>query len=93
MVRVLDAGWRLGQHGVMEALRIVQGDATAPQGEGRKIIAQICNDVGGWGRGFVLVISRRWPEPERKYRRWRRERTSNDFGLGAVQLVQVQGDI
>ena len=39
------------------------GDATAPEGDGPKIIVHVCNDVGGWGRGFVMAISKRWPEP------------------------------
>ena len=43
------------------------GDATAPVADGPKIIAHICNDIGAWGRGFVLAISRRWPEPEKAY--------------------------
>ncbi|MBN1174451.1 MAG: macro domain-containing protein [Micromonosporaceae bacterium] len=77
----------------VQALRIIQGDATVPQAAGPKIIAHICNDLGGWGKGFVLAVSRRWPEPERAYRRWHRERAGNDFGLGAVQLVQVRPDI
>lgn len=47
----------------------------------------------GWGKGFVVVISRRWPEPERDYRDWHRHRASNDFALGAVRLIQVQDDI
>ncbi|MEU0855976.1 Appr-1-p processing protein [Streptomyces griseofuscus] len=53
------------------------------------MIAHVCNDLGGWGKGFVLALSRRWPEPERAYRAWHRDRAHNDFGLGAVQLVQV----
>jgi O-acetyl-ADP-ribose deacetylase (regulator of RNase III) len=77
----------------MESLRIVKGDATAPQVEGNKIIAHVCNDLGRWGKGFVLALSRRWPEPEREYRRWYRARAANDFGLGAVQLVVVQPDL
>ncbi|MFC4563604.1 macro domain-containing protein [Nocardiopsis mangrovi] len=72
--------------------RVVRGDATAPQAKGPKVIAHICNDLGGWGKGFVLAVSRRWPEPEREYRRWHRERAANDFGLGAVQLVRVRPD-
>ncbi|MFE0380402.1 macro domain-containing protein [Streptomyces inhibens] len=67
----------------------VKGDATAPQGKGVKVIAHICNDLGGWGKGFVLALSRRWPEPEAAYRRWHRERARNGFGLGAAQFVQV----
>ncbi|MFJ1704539.1 macro domain-containing protein [Kitasatospora sp. NPDC088346] len=67
----------------------LRGDATAPQAKGPKVIAHVCNDLGGWGKGFVLALSRRWPEPEAAYRRWHRGRAGNDFGLGAVQLVQV----
>ncbi len=65
----------------------LQGDATIPRADGPKIIAHICNDKGGWGRGFVLAISKKWPEPERAYRRW--YASKEDFGLGAIQLVQV----
>ncbi|MET7397262.1 macro domain-containing protein [Dactylosporangium sp. NPDC005572] len=71
----------------------VRGDATNPQAAGPKIIAHVCNDLGGWGKGFVLAISRRWPEPERDYRDWHRHRAGNDFGLGAVRVVQVRRDI
>ena len=77
----------------MTALRIVKGDATSPQAKGPKIIAHICNDLGGWGKGFVLAISRRWPEPERAYRQWHRDRARNDFGLGATQFVPVTAGI
>ncbi|MFF5489601.1 macro domain-containing protein [Streptomyces virginiae] len=77
----------------MESLKIIAGDATNPQAKGPKVIAHICNDLGGWGKGFVLAISRRWPEPEREYRRWHRERAGNDFALGAVQFVHVRADI
>ncbi|MFG2919383.1 macro domain-containing protein [Kitasatospora sp. NPDC048298] len=73
----------------MGEITYVRGDATTPQGKGVKVIAHVCNDLGGWGRGFVLALSRRWPEPEAAYRRWHRERAKNDFGLGAVQLVPV----
>jgi len=89
----VDQRYRPGHHGGMEPLRIVKGDATAPQVEGNKIIAHVCNDLGRWGKGFVLALSRHWPEPEREYRRWHRGRAANDFGLGAVQLVAVQPDI
>jgi len=66
----------------------VKGDATAPPGEGNRIIAHVCNDIGGWGRGFVVALSRRWPEPEQRYREWHRDGAG--FELGAVQLVQVE---
>lgn len=77
----------------MTPLRIIKGDATSPQASGTKIIAHVCNDQGHWGAGFVLAVSRRWPEPERDYRRWHRERAGNDFALGAVRVVEVQPSV
>jgi len=77
----------------MRAITYTSGDATAPVGVGHKIIAHICNDIGGWGKGFVVAISRRWPEPEADYRRWYAERDKNDFGLGAIRIVSVAVDL
>lgn len=74
----------------MSEISYVRGDATVPSVKGVKVIAHVCNDVGGWGRGFVLALSRRWPEPEAAYRAWHRGRAANDFGLGAAQFVQVE---
>src|SRR5690242_7451886 len=73
----------------MSEITYIRGDATAPSAKGVKVIAHVCNDIGGWGKGFVLALSRRWPEPEAAYRAWHRDRASNDFGLGAVQVVPV----
>ncbi|MCX4406398.1 MULTISPECIES: macro domain-containing protein [unclassified Streptomyces] len=74
----------------MSETTYVRGDATAPSVKGVKLIAHVCNDIGGWGKGFVLALSRRWPEPEAAYRAWHRGRAHNDFGLGAAQFVQVE---
>ncbi|MEQ8143277.1 macro domain-containing protein [Streptomyces sp. OP7] len=74
----------------MAEISYVRGDATVPAVKGVKIIAHVCNDIGGWGKGFVLALSRRWPEPEAAYRAWHRDRAANDFGLGTVQLVQAE---
>lgn len=74
----------------MEVIHYVTGDATTPQGEGAKVIIHVCNDVGGWGKGFVLALSRRWPQPEASYRRWHREGDDSPFELGQVQFVQVE---
>ena len=69
----------------------VKGDATEPIAEGNKIIVHICNDIGGWGKGFVLAISKRWTEPEKKYREW--FKSQDNFALGQAQFVQVEKDI
>lgn len=50
----------------MADITYITGDATRPQDQGAKIIVHICNDIGGWGKGFVVAISRRWPEPEQR---------------------------
>jgi O-acetyl-ADP-ribose deacetylase (regulator of RNase III) len=70
------------------AITYLIGDATAPDSQGAGVIAHVCNDSGGWGKGFVLAISRRWQEPEAAYRRW--ARSGQKFGLGMVQLVKVE---
>ena len=77
----------------MTTIEYVEGDATRPQDYGPKVICHVCNDIGKWGKGFVLALSKRWSEPEAAYREWHRERESNDFALGAVQLVQAEPDI
>jgi O-acetyl-ADP-ribose deacetylase (regulator of RNase III) len=71
-------------------LQFALGDATAPVGAGTKVIAHVCNDRGGWGKGFVLAVSGRWREPEQDYRDWSR---TADFRLGATRLVQVESDV
>jgi O-acetyl-ADP-ribose deacetylase (regulator of RNase III) len=86
----------------------LRGDATSPQSSGPKLIAHISNTIGGWGRGFVLALSARWPDPERFYRAWYHRKDpslvqkenpkfvrlemTGRFALGESQLVQVRHD-
>ena len=63
------------------------GDATQPTGDGNKIIAHVCNDVGAWGNGFVLAISKRWIRPRTEYLHWGYQ---HSLKLGTVQLVKVE---
>lgn len=71
------------------ALTYVVGDATKPTGSGVKILAHVCNDKGGWGKGFVRAISARWAKPEKEYRAWFKG-SDSDFSLGKVQFVEVR---
>lgn len=73
----------------MKKIKYLKGDATRPQGDGNKIICHICNDIGAWGAGFVLALSKRWSEPEEAYR----EQPKNELILGKVMLVPVEDDI
>jgi hypothetical protein len=60
--------------------------------DGTTLVMHVCNDVGKWGRGFVLAVSKVSPIPERAYRQWFRTKMSPEevpFQLGAVQFVKV----
>lgn len=73
----------------------IVGDATKPAIPGNKIIAHVNNDIGGWGRGFALSMSRQWPKAEQSYRRWYQEQGSDDwppFKLGETVFVPVADD-
>lgn len=84
----------------MSEINYINGDATYPIGEGNKIIVHICNDVGGWGAGFVVALSKKWDKPEKRYREWYHLNVnidnsyeSNKFELGNIQEVAVEKDI
>jgi len=55
------------------------------------VIVHICNDIGKWGKGFVMAISKKWKQPELEYRQW--YKMNNDFLLGNVQFINVENDI
>ena len=75
----------------MKDIQYIKGDATSPKGSENKISVHVCNDIGGWGKGFVMAISKRWKEPEKQYREW--FKSKNDFELGNVQFVQVEENL
>jgi len=81
---------------LQRAVRYVTGDATAPEGDGLKVIIHCCNNIGTWGAGFVLALSAKWMRPEIEYRQWhrnRKERGEEELPLGGMQLVPVEDDI
>jgi O-acetyl-ADP-ribose deacetylase (regulator of RNase III) len=75
----------------MAAVNYIIGDATNPKIDGNKIIVHVCNDIGGWGKGFVMAISKRWKTPENKYREW--FKSQDNFSLGQTQFVKVEDDL
>jgi len=66
-------------------IKYVKGDATAPIGKGIKLIVHVCNDIGAWGAGFVLALSKKWDGPETEYRRIPAAKRK----LGYVQYIPV----
>ena len=78
----------------MLEIQYLTGDATDPIIKvGNRIIIHICNDIGAWGAGFVLALSKRWKQPEESYRQWYADRNRNNFALGAFQLVQIENNL
>jgi O-acetyl-ADP-ribose deacetylase (regulator of RNase III) len=71
----------------MAEIHYIKGDATNPVGDGKKIIVHVCNDIGAWGAGFVLALSKKWSAPEKHYRALSKRM------LGTVEIVQVEKDI
>lgn len=64
----------------------LKGDATEPCKK-PALIVHICNDIGAWGAGFVLALSKKWPGPELIYRQ------KSKYELGQVSAVYVESDI
>ena len=66
------------------------------------VIAHVCNDVGGWGSGFVVPLGRAYPRAELAYRNWHKEGITEaalggipveiPFELGNAQIVRGKTD-
>lgn len=67
----------------------VRGDATNPLGPGDKCIIHIVNDMGKFGKGFVLALARKWPSTREEYLTWYQQ---ENFGLGRVLYSRVRKD-
>jgi len=77
----------------MAKIHYVTGDATNPVAVGKKIIVHVCNDIGAWGAGFVLALSKKWKDPEATYRASFGKREKVKPMLGNVQYVFVENNI
>lgn len=73
------------------AIRYLKGDATNPLGSGDKAIVHCCNDLGRWGAGFVMALSKKWPFTREMYLQWYNDKKG--FALGAIQMIRVRPDI
>jgi O-acetyl-ADP-ribose deacetylase (regulator of RNase III) len=77
----------------------VKGDATEPQGNGPKIIAHCCNDLGRWGAGFVVMLGSRWPVAKEAYISWYKDtpnvpgEVTGRIALGESQLIKVEENL
>ena len=84
-------------------LRNVVGDATDPQLSSDNeiaVIPHVCNDSGGWGKGFVLALSKKWKLPENSYRKLDKYELGNiqwnwveNFKITVVNMIAQHGYI
>jgi O-acetyl-ADP-ribose deacetylase (regulator of RNase III) len=71
---------------VESGITYIKGDATDPViKDGYRFITHICNDIGAWGAGFVLALSKKWDSPGRLYRMW----SKDNLKLGDIQNCMV----
>jgi O-acetyl-ADP-ribose deacetylase (regulator of RNase III) len=67
------------------------GDATKPV-KTPAYIVHVCNDLGGWGAGFVIAVTKAFGRgPEDSYRCWASKKEG--FCLGKIQVVSVNSNI
>lgn len=64
-----------------------KGDATDPVKSSDhpeiRVILHICNDLDRWGKGFVLALSKKWPQSKEVYHQSSKE-------LGSCSLFQAE---
>jgi O-acetyl-ADP-ribose deacetylase (regulator of RNase III) len=59
---------------------------------GIRIVAHVCNNVGGFGAGFAGHIAKKWPIVKDQYKLWYKNGTSAYLPLGATQIVPVRDE-
>lgn len=67
-------------------IEYLTGDATEPI-KRPAVILHICNDIGAWGSGFVMALSKKWKQPQESYLR------TSYLSLGNIQIVQVEPEL
>jgi len=72
-------------------INYLKGDATQPVITPACIV-HIVNNIGAWGSGFVIAVSKRFGKgPESAYKAWFRSKIG--FALGEIQINQVGNNV
>jgi O-acetyl-ADP-ribose deacetylase (regulator of RNase III) len=80
--------WRKGLKTNGAELSYQTGNAAEPLKEAT-IIAHVANNLGKWGKGFVLALSKAYPSAEKEYKKWFKENVPVNFSLGRTQFVEA----
>jgi hypothetical protein len=71
----------------------VVGDATVPQGEGRKLIVHLVNDqTPNWGGEFAKQLRARHPQAQVMFKEWAQDVPTN-LALGNVHLGDLSSEL
>jgi O-acetyl-ADP-ribose deacetylase (regulator of RNase III) len=85
------------QEKISSLINYVIGDATRPQGDGQKIVAHVCNNIGKWGAGFSGAVTKRSALPESAFRQlyvdYREGKYNISSLLGVVQVITISEDV
>lgn len=68
------------------SIEYLTGDATEPIKK-PAVILHICNNIGAWGSGFVMELSKKWKQPQETYLK------THYLYLGEIQIVEVEPGI
>ena len=70
-------------------LHYLVGDATKPV-KVPAMLPHVCNDINGWGRGYVLALRASYPQSEKSYHQWFFDGNPK---LGDVQFVRCTDNV
>jgi len=85
---------RRGKGEKMNMIKYITGDLfkLLPYDEPQnKFIPHICNDIGLWGKGFVVPLARKWPQTKKDYLQWYKEDVLSE--LGDIQPIKTEKNI
>lgn len=76
------------------AIHYLVGDATLPI-HPNSVIAHVCNDIGAFGAGFVVSLTRLSPSIKNRYQQWyhRCDKKGLRQPLGAVQFLKLSNGL
>jgi O-acetyl-ADP-ribose deacetylase (regulator of RNase III) len=82
-----------GQAAPVVGITYVRGDATAPRGEGVRIIAHLVNDrTPNWGGKFARALRSQYPVAQDEFRYWATSSGGN-LALGNVHFTMIESNL
>jgi O-acetyl-ADP-ribose deacetylase (regulator of RNase III) len=92
--RVLGIVWPVdGVESPGTGITYLKGDATAPRGEGFRILAHIVSDrTMIWGAGFGRAVRRKWPGVQEEFAKWAVSHRA-ECSLGNIHFSRIDDSL